>query len=327
MKKSLVSLTVFIVFVTILTTLLSSCCLSHEWREATCIEPKTCVKCGETEGTSLGHTWKSATCTTPKTCTRCSKIEGSALGHDWKAATCTTPKTCNRCGKTEGPALGHDWKAATCTTPKTCNRCGKTEGTAEHDWQGATCLTPKTCRKCGKTEGSSLGHNWKSATCTSAKTCSRCGKTEGSALGHNYVNYKCARCGQNNLTKNDIPNIIDIDDLRCPLNSVGGVKQQFNFTNKSKTKTIKYLYISISYYNAVGDIIANKIGGEKFAVYKLTGPIKPNEKTPTYQAVTFYSGATINTIKINYITIEYTDGTTLTIDYPLTSNAVVYWRK
>lgn len=28
----------------------------HEWKEATCTEPKTCTGCGETEGEALGHT-------------------------------------------------------------------------------------------------------------------------------------------------------------------------------------------------------------------------------------------------------------------------------
>ena len=34
---------------------LSSCACQHEWKEATCTEPKTCTKCGETEGEALGH--------------------------------------------------------------------------------------------------------------------------------------------------------------------------------------------------------------------------------------------------------------------------------
>lgn len=40
--------------------------MSHEWKEATCAEPKTCAKCGETEGEALGHTWVEATCEEPK---------------------------------------------------------------------------------------------------------------------------------------------------------------------------------------------------------------------------------------------------------------------
>ena len=39
----------------------------HEWKEATCTEPKTCSKCGETDGEVLGHNWQEATCTDPKT--------------------------------------------------------------------------------------------------------------------------------------------------------------------------------------------------------------------------------------------------------------------
>lgn len=35
---------------------LSGCACKHEWAEATCTEPKTCTKCGETEGDPLEHT-------------------------------------------------------------------------------------------------------------------------------------------------------------------------------------------------------------------------------------------------------------------------------
>lgn len=59
---------------------------------------------------SHSHIWKDATCLEPKTCSECGATEGEALGHDWKAATCTEAKTCSRCGATEGEALGHEWK-------------------------------------------------------------------------------------------------------------------------------------------------------------------------------------------------------------------------
>ena len=75
-----------------------------------------------------GHVWLSATCTAPKTCNRCGKTEGSALGHSWLSATCTAPKTCIRCGKTEGSALGHSWQAATYFSPERCSRCWETRG-------------------------------------------------------------------------------------------------------------------------------------------------------------------------------------------------------
>lgn len=54
----------------------------HEWAEANCSSPKTCLKCGKTEGEPLGdegHVWDSATCTEPKTCSRCGATEGKSL--------------------------------------------------------------------------------------------------------------------------------------------------------------------------------------------------------------------------------------------------------
>ncbi|MBR2659222.1 hypothetical protein IKD60_00460 [Candidatus Saccharibacteria bacterium] len=82
----------------------------------------------ETQPAQHVHDWKDATCTEPRTCTSCGETEGEALGHDWADATCTEPKTCTRCGATEGEALGHDWAEATLTEPKTCTKCGATEG-------------------------------------------------------------------------------------------------------------------------------------------------------------------------------------------------------
>ena len=61
---------------------LSGCCLKHEWKDATCTEPKTCAKCGKTEGEPLGHTWEDATCTEPKTCSTCGATEGEPNGHE-----------------------------------------------------------------------------------------------------------------------------------------------------------------------------------------------------------------------------------------------------
>lgn len=41
---------------------LTGCAHQHEFSSATCTEPKTCVSCGETEGTPLGHTVEIGTC-------------------------------------------------------------------------------------------------------------------------------------------------------------------------------------------------------------------------------------------------------------------------
>ena len=59
--------------------MMSGCCLSHKWVEATCEMPKLCEKCGETEGEALGHDWSEATRQAPKTCQVCGQTEGEPL--------------------------------------------------------------------------------------------------------------------------------------------------------------------------------------------------------------------------------------------------------
>lgn len=100
--------------------LLSACACRHNWCEATCTAPKTCYKCGATEGEAIGHIWEEATCTVPKTCARCGATEGEPEGHIWKEATCTSPATCTKCGKKTGTASGkHSRRQGK------CDYCGK----------------------------------------------------------------------------------------------------------------------------------------------------------------------------------------------------------
>lgn len=103
--KRLIS-TLMIMSVLTSALLLSASASRHNWCEATCTAPKTCSKCGETEGEAIGHIWEEATCTVPKTCTRCGATEGEPEGHIWKEATCTSPATCTKCGEKTGTASG-----------------------------------------------------------------------------------------------------------------------------------------------------------------------------------------------------------------------------
>lgn len=53
----------------------------HEWKDATCTEPKTCTVCGETEGKPLGHDYSKASFFKRGVCARCgdeipSKLDG-----------------------------------------------------------------------------------------------------------------------------------------------------------------------------------------------------------------------------------------------------------
>lgn len=174
-----------ICIISIMSILLTGCCLSHDWQEATCTTPKTCAKCGEIKGEASGHDWQEATCTEAKTCSVCGETEGEALGHTVTGeATCTEPAICSVCGETVIEALGHNWQEATCLTPKTCSACGETEGDiGDHVWADATCLAPRTCTVCGETEGEIASHNF-----NGSGICTVCGISQKVELTLDNVN-------------------------------------------------------------------------------------------------------------------------------------------
>jgi len=116
--------------------LLSGCGCRHEWQEATCLDPKICTLCQETEGEALGHSWQEANCESPKTCAACALTEGDALGHDWQEATCQKAKTCSRCALTEGEPVAHrfsSWEVGETEMIRRCSDCAAEEKTAA-DW-------------------------------------------------------------------------------------------------------------------------------------------------------------------------------------------------
>ncbi|MBO4428739.1 MAG: hypothetical protein J5832_02180, partial [Clostridia bacterium] len=68
-------------------------------KQATCTEPgeqeRVCTNCGEKETwvkAATGHSWEKATCTEPKTCKKCGVTEGEALGHNYVNGQCTRCK-------------------------------------------------------------------------------------------------------------------------------------------------------------------------------------------------------------------------------------------
>lgn len=76
---------------------LTGCQCEHEWTEATCHLPKTCSKCGETEGAALEHKWSEATCKTPSTCSLCKKTRGTVAEHKWSSVSLEEPSKCSVC--------------------------------------------------------------------------------------------------------------------------------------------------------------------------------------------------------------------------------------
>ena len=65
-------------------------------KEATCTKDgqksHSCTVCGVKEDAAIsatGHQWKDATCTEPKTCSVCGTTQGNALGHNYQNGVCT----------------------------------------------------------------------------------------------------------------------------------------------------------------------------------------------------------------------------------------------
>ena len=185
----------------------------HGWTPATCVAPKTCKTCGETEGdpdpaNHPGETeirgQKTAGCTKAGYtgdvhCAACGQLlekgrEIPAEGHRWEAgdilqeATCITPGlqefTCANCGLTLEMETELDPTAHTGGTelrdkrPATCGEAGYTGDTYCLDC-GVKILTGRVVRATGK-------HDWQAATCTEPKTCKVCGATDGEPLGHQW---------------------------------------------------------------------------------------------------------------------------------------------
>ncbi len=199
----------------------------------------------------------------------------------------------------------------------------------------ATCTSDgyrtRTCSLCRKTETETLsatGHSWKAATCTEPKTCIRCGLKEGSALGHSKNDsYNCSRCGLGMATKSDVPNILDITRQTWEINSVGGIEPTITFKNKSSTKTIKYIDLTVEFFNSVGDKLTNDIGfGQTTASMQYTGPLKPGASETVYWNPVFYNSTFGHTLNFKKIEIQYTDGTTTTLEDGVANETVVSWR-
>lgn len=91
----------YLFFTSILFVLiLSGCACNHEWQDATCLAPRTCVRCGEVQGKVRAHTWGNTACNNPAPCTVCGTTEGIELTHTWRSDC----KICIYCGHDQRPA-------------------------------------------------------------------------------------------------------------------------------------------------------------------------------------------------------------------------------
>lgn len=84
----------------LMSALLAGCGCRHDWQEATCMAPRTCARCGETEGKIRSHKWEHTDCTDPHGCIFCGTLEGIELTHQWRSDC----RICIHCGHDARPA-------------------------------------------------------------------------------------------------------------------------------------------------------------------------------------------------------------------------------
>ena len=96
-------------------------------------------------------------------------------------------------------------------------------------------------------------------------------------------------------------------------NSVGGVDLHISYDYISD-KEAKYIYFTVTPYNAVNDIVSREIGNKTTAHCKITGPVKKGRDYGRYSCVWYNN--TIEYAKLNMIEIEYMDGTKTSISDP-----------
>ena len=95
--------------------------------------------------------------------------------------------------------------------------------------------------------------------------------------------------------------------------SAGGVELYFNYINNSD-KVIKYVNFSVTFYNAVGDVVKGKYDQSTVNRCYDTGPFKKGEgRTGTWWHWGDFYNWDITSVKLVDLSIEYTDGTTVTL--------------
>jgi hypothetical protein len=106
---------------------------------------------------------------------------------------------------------------------------------------------------------------------------------------------------------------VTLRNFRYSIDSVGGVEWTMRFRNNSD-KDIDYVIVRWDCYNAVGDIIFCSISRRSDVGLRFTGPLKAGETSTTKRNTTKFYNSTYNSSRLTQVTVEFSDGTRITID-------------
>lgn len=173
-----------------------------------------------------------------------------------------------------------------------------------------SCDTATIKSDCGKGSWKSSNKNVITITgsTTNASTCKIRAKKAGTATV-TYTNSDGAEIKY--VYKVSALKSYPFDKAYFSMNSVGGLEPHILISNNSGKK-IKYVYLTVSFYNAVGDKVRNEIGGYKTANLTITGPIKPwtfewYDWNPVFYNTTAYK------MKVETVKVKYFDDSTKSI--------------
>jgi len=114
---------------------------------------------------------------------------------------------------------------------------------------------------------------------------------------------------------------VTLRDLKYSTDLLGGVEWRVRFRNNSD-KEIKYVSVKWDCYNAVGDKIVCSISRSSEVAFRFTGPLKAGATSSTKRTTTGFYNSTYSSSKFTLITVEFSDGTSVTLDeyfYDITS--------
>lgn len=112
--------------------------IKHSWIEADCENPRTCAKCGTTEGEALGHKPEAddGNCVTDTLCRVCDKVLAPGFAHTplEDDGDCTTEVLCSVCDNVAIEAReNHEGGIASCVSGEICDVCDREYGEVAPD--------------------------------------------------------------------------------------------------------------------------------------------------------------------------------------------------
>lgn len=98
-------------------------------------------------------------------------------------------------------------------------------------------------------------------------------------------------------------------------NSAGGASVRFSFFPvASSSNPIKYVRITVTPYNAVGDMVGSSIGDKTKTELQITGPLYGHERSKTFSFGEVWYNHSIDRVNLNKLEVEMMNGTIYTYE-------------